>query len=626
MSATAQRSTLALHFALVLFLSCAPSFLAAQESIGETVPHLASFSGTVVDSDSQPRSGITGITFALYKEQTGGMPMWLETQNVAADNNGRYTVSLGATKADGLPVELFTSGEARWLGVQPAGQAEQPRVLLLSVPYALKAADAETVGGLPPSAFVLANGAQGSEAATKSAAVPASTAAAKNPTVTGKGVLDFIPMWDSTSDIIDSLIFQKSSQIGINTTAPAATLDVNGKNDIRDTLTLFPKGADPTLAINGTTFKVDQTGKVTFVSGQTFPGTGAGTITGVTTASGSGLAGGGTKGTLALSLTKTCTANQTLQWSGGAWACSSSGTGTITGVTTASGSGLTGGGASGTLKLGLLTSCSSGQTLAWNGSAWACKTMGGSGTVSSVALTAPSSDFTVSGSPVTSSGSLGLDWNIAPTTANVSNSIVKRNGSGGFSAGNIVSTDLDSSGTLEVAGTSYLLGPVSVGGSSPAATLNVNVGGTATADTLLVGNNTTRGGQLRDTGNVIDFESIGVPLCVNCATGQQTYFGNAVGIGTSGPQALLNLNLGGAANSDTLLLGNNTSKGIQMRDNGTGVDLESIGVPLNINYVTQQPTYINPNGGAVYVNTTTPESPNEPAALTVGRDRLSNYR
>jgi hypothetical protein len=41
---------------------------------------------------------------------------------------------------------------------------------------------------------------------------------------------------------------------------------------------------------------------------------GAGTITGITTASGSGLVGGGTSGTLNLSLTNTCAANQVLQW------------------------------------------------------------------------------------------------------------------------------------------------------------------------------------------------------------------------------------------------------------------------------------------------------------------------
>lgn len=39
--------------------------------------------------------------------------------------------------------------------MKESGQVEQSRVLLVSAPYALKAGDAETVGGLPPSAFML---------------------------------------------------------------------------------------------------------------------------------------------------------------------------------------------------------------------------------------------------------------------------------------------------------------------------------------------------------------------------------------------------------------------------------------------------------------------------------------
>src|SRR5271165_6694810 len=83
---------------------------------------------------------------------------------------------------------------------------------------------------------------------------------------------------------------------------------------------------------------------------------------------------------------------------------SGSGGGTITGVLTGAGSGLKGGGTSGTLNLSLLTSCASGQVLAWNGSAWACSSPSGGGTVTAVGLTAPSTDFIVTGSPVTTSG------------------------------------------------------------------------------------------------------------------------------------------------------------------------------------------------------------------------------
>jgi hypothetical protein len=326
--------------------------LAAPATTAGPVPQLINYAGVLTNVNGKPLSGVVGVTFLLYKDQQGGSPLWMETQNVQPDKSGHYSVMLGSSTSQGMPQDLFVSGEARWLGVQVAGEQEQPRVVLAAVPYSLKAGDAETIGGLPASAFVLANGTNGSTTSVGAGTSPGTTQGNRTPAhapVTGRGVVNFIPMWDKTTDIVDSLIFQKSSQVGINTKAPAATFDVNGKSDIRDTLTLFPKGTDLTLAISGTAFKVDQTGKVNFVSGQTFPGTG--TITGMTTASGSGLSGGGTSGTLNLSLLKTCSAHQVLQWNGSSWACSSAGSGTITGVTTASGSGLQGGGTSGTLNL-----------------------------------------------------------------------------------------------------------------------------------------------------------------------------------------------------------------------------------------------------------------------------------
>jgi hypothetical protein len=76
-------------------------------------------------------------------------------------------------------------------------------------------------------------------------------------------------------------------------------------------------------------------------------------IAGVATANGSGLTGGGTSGTLNLALTNTCTANQVLKWNGSSWACSAVGAGTITGVT--AGTDLTGGGTSGKVTVNLDT-------------------------------------------------------------------------------------------------------------------------------------------------------------------------------------------------------------------------------------------------------------------------------
>jgi hypothetical protein len=122
------------------------------------VPRLIRFAGTLKDAQGKPLSNTVGLTFAIYKDQEGGAALWLETQNTQLDEQGHYSVLLGATKSEGLPLELFSSGEPRWLGilVQSPGEVEAPRVLLVSVPYALKAADADTLGGIPASAFVLA--------------------------------------------------------------------------------------------------------------------------------------------------------------------------------------------------------------------------------------------------------------------------------------------------------------------------------------------------------------------------------------------------------------------------------------------------------------------------------------
>ncbi|MGD0923307.1 MAG: hypothetical protein ABSA70_16320, partial [Terriglobia bacterium] len=120
------------------------------------VPRLIKFSGAVRDARGEPLGNVAvRLTFAVYSEQQGGAALWVESQVVQLDEQGHYAVLLGATRADGLPVELFPVGKARWLGVQVEGRDEDPRVLLVSVPYALKAEDAAMLGGRQASDFVL---------------------------------------------------------------------------------------------------------------------------------------------------------------------------------------------------------------------------------------------------------------------------------------------------------------------------------------------------------------------------------------------------------------------------------------------------------------------------------------
>ena len=139
---------------LVLLVFFSPVLLGLNMSAQTSpapLPRLIRFSGTI----KADAGAVRGFTFSLYKEQQGSAPLWHEVQNVPVDQDGRYTVLLGSASSEGLPIDLFSSNEARWLGVQVEGEDEQPRILMVAVPYALKAADAETLGGKPASAYML---------------------------------------------------------------------------------------------------------------------------------------------------------------------------------------------------------------------------------------------------------------------------------------------------------------------------------------------------------------------------------------------------------------------------------------------------------------------------------------
>jgi len=324
----------------------------AASSTGTVVPRLVNFSGVVTDPKGQPVTGQVTLVFSLYALQDGGSPLWTESQKVELDDQGHYTVLLGSTQPDGLPLELFTSGQAQWLGVQPElpGYGEASRVLLVGMPYALKAADSDTLGGLPASAFIQANpGAVAAATTTGTAQVKSDSteaaAPANLPPLGGAGTTNYMTIWTGLNTLGNSALYQSGSgstaKLGLGTTTPVNVLQVNGASEILSTGTgagfkfqdraggtspygvWYSKGSvarfwrsdlGDVLGITstgsvgiGTTapsarFEVNGTSKfdkaVTFAAGQTFPGTG--TVTSV--ASGAGLTGGPITGSGTLSL------------------------------------------------------------------------------------------------------------------------------------------------------------------------------------------------------------------------------------------------------------------------------------------------------------------------------------
>ncbi len=212
---------------------------------------LVKFSGTLKDRLGRPLSGVVGLTLALYKDQQGGAPLWLETQNVELDEQGHYTVLLGATQSEGLPLELFTTGEQRWLGVQVIlpGAEEEPRLLLVSVPYALKAAEAETLGGKPLSAFVLAE----PSAATAGEPTKLSQKGGPGPVAVNAGTANYIGKFVNTTDLVNSVLYEASGNIGLGTTNPLAPLHIAGIQGHRNlNLATLQTGAYPGIMLENT--------------------------------------------------------------------------------------------------------------------------------------------------------------------------------------------------------------------------------------------------------------------------------------------------------------------------------------------------------------------------------------
>jgi hypothetical protein len=315
-----------------------------------------------------------GVSFALYQDPAGGTALWSETQTVKVGSDGRYTVLLGATSDEGLPQALFQSGGARWIEASPidsrqiaasgndaaaeaANAAPSARSLLAAAPYAYKSMDADTLAGRPADDYVTREDMNATVANQIQAISNAATPAVVGSTPSGAGTAGYLPVWTGSAALGNSIVAESGTSVGIGTNTPATILDVNGASTLRGAVTLLASAAtlatginSPALQLGASTYSkaskaaIAQTfvwqaassgnntasptanlallfgsgtatpaptglaiapnGVITFAPSQTFPGVstsgGSGGITAVT--AGSGLAGGGSSGTVTLAL------------------------------------------------------------------------------------------------------------------------------------------------------------------------------------------------------------------------------------------------------------------------------------------------------------------------------------
>jgi hypothetical protein len=221
------RVAYSLCFAVLTFLllSISPYGVAQSAQMHEHsrsgVPRVVKFSGVLRDATGLLLNGTQSVSFAVYADATGGTSLWEEIQNVQFAN-GRYTVLLGVTTTEGMPPELFAADESRWLGVRSlaVGEQEQSRVFLTSVPYAIRAADADSLGGLPSSAYarvdpvlstnasVAANGSPTAPSASGDGASSSTWNLVRSgrplTVTTSGGTANYVPLFSAASSISNS--------------------------------------------------------------------------------------------------------------------------------------------------------------------------------------------------------------------------------------------------------------------------------------------------------------------------------------------------------------------------------------------------------------------------------------
>jgi hypothetical protein len=201
----------------------------AQSVAASQVPRFVTLTGVYRPADGRPPGSVELVTLSIYKDQEGGVPVWQEQQTVTLDDRGRYTVILGASRPDGIPGDVFASG-AQWLGTlfERLGEVEGARVRITSAPYALKAADADTLGGHPASAYVLAPTGSTSEVTAKPSSANATTSPPAN--LVNGGTTNAVAKYVSSTDVGPSAITEVNGAVGVGTTIPLDLIHVRFAN------------------------------------------------------------------------------------------------------------------------------------------------------------------------------------------------------------------------------------------------------------------------------------------------------------------------------------------------------------------------------------------------------------
>jgi len=125
---------------MMLVLVVVIGLVMASTSFG-AVPLKMSVQGKLTaDDKTSPKS----MTFGIYNVSTGGVASWEETQSVPLNDQGIFNAIIGGNP---IPIPTTLSGPGFWMGIKIGAAELLPRQQIVSVPFALRAGEADSAVG-----------------------------------------------------------------------------------------------------------------------------------------------------------------------------------------------------------------------------------------------------------------------------------------------------------------------------------------------------------------------------------------------------------------------------------------------------------------------------------------------
>ena len=187
-----------------------------------SIPRYITVQGKLTDANDVPVTSVSAnFNFSIYDDLTTGTLVWSEIQNNVPLNKGMFNTALN-------PPSNILFDKPYFLEAWVNGNKLSPRVNITSAGYAFVAGTLYVSQSLNMNNYDLYNA-----SFVNASTLCLSGASPKCITnwiggISGGGTLGYIPMWNSSSSLNNSVIYQSGGNVGIGTSSPTQKLDVNG--------------------------------------------------------------------------------------------------------------------------------------------------------------------------------------------------------------------------------------------------------------------------------------------------------------------------------------------------------------------------------------------------------------